>query len=101
MATKGRQGLSAVKPYQKILQDNLLLAWLTPTHPLIISDHDTALSHYLNVSLTYKEEAHILNSAALATWGTGRGKIPIMTRSFFFRNKEMGIEHSLSDLSVI
>lgn len=43
---------------------------------LIITDHDTTLmSHYLNVSVTCKEEANILHSAALSTCGLGKSLV--------------------------
>lgn len=62
--------------------------------PLITSDHETTpsscISHYLNVSVTYKEEADIL--PALSYLHGDRGKIPDDKCTFFFRNKEMRIE---------
>lgn len=89
---------------------------MTPTgiinliQPLLIADHNTTLgvfmSHYLNVLVTYKEEANILYSAELVTWDRGGNPswhthICSFFFCFFVRNKEMGIESLSRDLTVI
>lgn len=72
--------------------------------PLIISDHETTprscISHDLNVSVTYKEEADIL-SALSYLHGDG-GKIPDDECTFFFLGtRKWELSFLPSDLSLI
>lgn len=75
--------------------------------PVLTSDstldnqHDakpsSCISHYLNVSVTYEEEAKI--PCILATWRQEEN--PWWQMRYSFRNKEMGIEFLPGDVSRI